>query len=262
MSAPPPPPPPPPPSQSFFSTILSRPGAVASASVGWLLAAAGYNGSQTAAIASNPDVAEAAITAAGNSSVQTPAQQLQAVVESEEVQTAMATAAAGINSSSSSAAGGSAPPMGIVARKKAELAQAAQAAKDKSSSASKNREAECLRQFGTKHTVTVGGGGGSSGANATSSISTYKPKGIGNVWTAVIKQVQSESPKAELTALEKQLSDAIRAFTTGNVSHDKEITRLEKLVEAKRAEYYASKKSRTRRSRQRRAQRKTRRSRR
>ena len=249
MSAPPPPPPPPP--SSLFGSILSAPGAIASAGVGWLAGLAGYTRQQTAEIAANRGVAEAATNAAAASSVTTPAGQLEAVVGSQQVQTAMATVVAETNSSSSSA-----PLTGIAAIK----AQLAEAAKGTSSSASETRRQECLAQFGTKHAITVGGGG-SSGANATSSISRYKPKRIGNVWTAVSAQMSRQTPEGEYKTLREELREAVKVFT-GSDKDKENIERIEKLIEAKAKEIAALEKSRTRRSRQQRVRRQTRRSRR
>jgi len=238
-------------SSSIIGSILSAPGAVVYAGVGYLAGLAGFTRQQTAEIAKSQGVVKAATNAAGSSSDQLPAQQLQAVVESEEVQTAMATAAAAeINSSSSSA------PISRIDEAKAKLAEAA---KGKSSSASKNREAECLALFGTKHAVTVGGGGGSSGANATSSISKYVAPRMGHAFEVYQKQAYLATPKGELDALRKQLTAEIEKLKTGEVDNDKEVTRLEKLVAKKQAEVIASIKSRTRKSRQQR--RRTRRSR-
>lgn len=235
---------------SFFGSILSAPGAVASGGVGWLLAAAGFGPRETAVIASNPAVAEAAVTAAGSSSGQTPADQFQAVVGSPVVQTVVATVAAETNSSSSSA------PLTGIAAIKAQLAKASMG--KNTSAASKERLAEYNELTKQPHKVYEAGGGGGSKANAKASTSRYSAPKMGHAFDVAL--AAAPSLEKEHKALRKELDDAVGDFLSGKVKDKSVVDKLEKLVFEKQEEIRASKKSSTRKSRQRRARRQTRRS--
>jgi hypothetical protein len=252
---------------SFFGSILSAPGAVASGfyaivstGVGHVAGRLGLTPQETVSAASNPAVVDAAVAAArassasSASSAPTPADMTAAVVRSPVVETAVVNAVE-TNSSSSSA------PRSRIAEIKARLAEAS---KGKNTSAVLNARLKEYNELTKQpHKVYEAGGGGPK-TNVGYSQEKYATPRMGHAFEVYQKQAYLATPQGELDVLRKQLTAAIEEWTSGIVDNDKEVTALEKLVAAKQAEvdaYKPSKKSRTRKSRQRRARRQTRRSR-